>query len=223
MTGEAAVIRSLLVARVLAAVGFAIGATLPVPAVATVVAYRATGSVESLLGNTSLLPLPALVGDDFVLEFSYDDTVADTIPGSPNAGNYPILTLVVSITGQELAYADPGSGGVGAIGIQANSAVQNLWGVSACLPTCSNVQTYDTARLNLFFPTNTILSDALTPPPDPGGATVQFGLFSRGGPSDEAFLIASLDAITAVPEPAVGAAVAVAALAALSARRARAR
>jgi len=61
----------------------------------------------------------------------------------------------------------------------------------------------DEARLNLFFPPNTILSDMLTSPPDPSGANVQFGLFSRDLPApEEAFVIATLDSIVSC-EPEV--------------------
>src|SRR5512134_524439 len=97
-----------------------VGLTLSAPARAAVESWRASGTVSSLQGTTSLLPLPAAVGDDFVLRFSYEGTAADTIPGLPNQGSYPILSLVVSIAGNELEWVGPG-GGQGHIGIQANS------------------------------------------------------------------------------------------------------
>jgi len=192
------------------ALGLGPGLALPTPAGAEVVAWRATGTVSSLQGTAGLLPLPATPGDSFVIDFSYDDTAADE-SAFADRGSYPLLSLVVTVDGQGLEYAGPGVG-VGHISIQANAVDPNLWGASACLPTCSNVTTYDQARINFFFPPATIPSDALTPPPDPTGATVQFGLFSRT-PSDEAFVIASL---ISVPAPGADAS-ALAALAALGA------
>ena len=57
----------------------------------------------------------------------------------------------------------------------------------------------DSARVNLFFPPNTISSDVLTPPPSSAGASVQFGLFSRDNPGTaEAFVIASLTSLVQV-------------------------
>ena len=171
-----------------------------------------------MIGTAALLPLPAMVGDAFVLEFSYDDTVSDASP-FPDSGSYPILFLSVSIAGSSLQWVGP-STGEGHIGIQANAIDPNLWGVSACLTTCSD-PLIDEARLNLFFPPNTIPSDALTDPPDPTGATVQLGLFSRDTPApEEAFVVATLDSI--VPEPSAAWLLATA-LAALVGRRARAR
>jgi len=178
-----------------------VGLMLSAPARAAVESWRASGTVSSLQGTTSLLPLPAAVGDDFVLRFSYEGTAADTLPGSPNQGNYPVLSLAVSIEGNELEWVGPGVG-EGHIGIQANTIDPNLWGISGCLLDCSDPM-IDEARLNLFFPPNTILSDMLTSPPDPSGANVQFGLFSRDLPApEEAFVIATLDSIVSC-EPEV--------------------
>jgi hypothetical protein len=190
------------------------------PAAAAVVSWRATGEVTSLQGTTALLPVVAMVGDPFVLEFSYDDASINGSP-FPDRGDYPLLSLVASVGAQSVTFKSDAVG-VGHIGIQANSVNPNVWGVSSCLPTCSNTDRYDTARLNFFFPVGTIPSEALTPPPDPAGATVQFGLFSRSA-TDEAFLIASLESVVPAPEAGAGAGV-LAALAALSAVRcARAR
>jgi len=177
-----------------------VGLSLSLPARATVVSWRAIGSVTSVQGTTGLLPLSAMVGDDFVLEFSYDDGASDT-NASPDFGIYPILSLTVAIAGDSLDYVSQ-SNGEGRIAIQAHSLSSNLWGVTGSLRPFSDPST-DEARLNFFFPANTILSDALTPPPDPSGADVQFGLFSRDSPApEEAFVVAGLDSITAVPEVA---------------------
>ena len=174
--------------------------TISAPAHAAVESWRASGTVNSLQGTPSLLPIAAAVGDDFVIRFSYDGTAADTAP-SPDQGSYPILSLAVSIASNQLEWVGPG-GGEGHVAIQANTIGQNLWGVSGCLLPCSDPM-IDQARLNLFFPPNTIQSDALTGPPDPSGASVQFGLFSRDFPApEEAFVIAPLDSIVAC-EPEV--------------------
>ncbi len=177
-----------------------VGLTLATPAGAAVESWRASGMVSSVQGTPSLLPLPAAVGDDFVIRFSYEGTAADTLP-NPDQASYPILSLSVSIAGNELEWVGPGLG-EGHIGIQANSIDPNLWGVSGCLLPCSDPM-LDEARLNLFFPVNTILSDALTSPPDPSSANVQFGLFSHDqGAPEEAFVIATLDSLVSC-EPEV--------------------
>lgn len=178
-----------------------LGLCLAAPADATVLTWRASGIVDSFQGTTALLPLPASVGDTFDLVFSYDDTTIDGVPSFPNQGSYAILSLVVTIAGNSLEFVGPGNG-QGDIGIQANSINPNLWGVDGCLGAC-NLSDYDSARFNLFYPINTILSDALTNPTDPSGANVQFGLFSRESATVEAFLIADLVSITQVPEPAI--------------------
>lgn len=168
------------------------------PAGASIRAWRVTGSVESVIGTESLLPLPAAVGDEYIIDFSYDSETED-ISALPDFGQYPILSLSVSIAGSTLDFID-GMGGQGAVAIQANAVDPNLWGVRACLGSCGDA--VDDARFNLFFPPDTILSDALTDPPDPTGASVQFGQFSRDLPApEEAFVIATLESITFVPEP----------------------
>lgn len=194
------------------------------PAGASIRAWRVTGTVESVIGTESLLPLPAAVGDEYIIDFSYDSDTED-ISVLPDFGQYPILSLSVSIAGSTLDFID-GMGGQGAVAIQANAVDPNLWGVRACLGSCGDV--IDVARFNLFFPPDTILSDALTDPPDPTGASVQFGQFSRDVPApEEAFVIATLESITFVPEPGrallllVGAGI-LASGAALRARAARA-
>jgi len=177
-----------------------VGLTLSAPADATTVTWRASGTVDSLIGTTALLPLPASVGDIFDLQFSYDDATSDVIPANPNQASYPILSLTVTIAGTALQFVGPGSG-EGHIGIQANSINPNLWGVNGCIGACDQAD-YDEARLNFFFPVDTITSDVLTNPPDPTGATVQLGLFSRESATVEAFLVANLESVTQVPEPA---------------------
>lgn len=173
-----------------------VGAILSLPADASVRTWRVIGTVESVIGTESLLPLPAVVGDEYILDFSYD-SAAVNLSVLPDFGQYPILSLSVSIASSTLEFID-GMGGQGFVTIQANMVDPNLWGVHACLGTCSSGTT-DEARFNLFFPPNTILSNALTDPPDPAGATVQFGQFSRDFPApEEAFVVATL---TSVPEP----------------------
>ena len=196
-----------------------VGLALAVPAGATVKGWRASGVVDAVFGTTSLLPLPATAGDAFVLQFAYDDAAADINPAIRDSAGYPILAMTVSIAGNSLQWVGPGMG-EGAVVIQANATDPNLWGVSACLTTCSD-PLYDEARLNFFFPPNTILSDALTDPPDPAGASVQLGLFSRDSPAPEE---AGLDATLDAPVPEASAAWLLAsALAALVGRRAFAR
>jgi len=174
------------------------GVALALPATATVREWSAVGTVGTVGGTTSLLPLPAALGDEFELRFSYDDAATDLLP-DPDRGAYPILSLRVTIAGSSLDWIDAGSG-MGAIQIYANSVDQNHWGVSGCLGACD--PDYDEARLNFYFPQDTILSDALTPPPDATGASlVEFGLFSSTfGSPEESFVDVTLEAV--VPEPA---------------------
>lgn len=91
----------------------------------------------------------------------------------------------------------------------------NAWGVRG--DRDDDPSRFDVARLNLFFPAGTILSDALTQPPDPSGATVQFGLFLRDLPApEEAFVVVALQS---VPEPGAGGTAAALVVGALAARR----
>lgn len=166
------------------------------PAGATVVAWRATGVVGNLQGNTSLLPLPGAPGDEFVLEFSYDDAGVDS-EASANLGRYPILSLVVRVAAQSLTIVDE-TIGEGSIHIQANSVSSNVWSVSGCNPCGA---TEDEARFSLFMPEGAILSDVLTPPPDPAGASAVQFLLRSTAPGDEAFLVGSLESLQPVPEP----------------------
>jgi hypothetical protein len=169
------------------------------PAGATLREWRAEGVVTQVIGTESLLPLPAEVGDEYVIEFSYDSEAVDENV-LPNFGRYEILSLSVSIAGTTLDFID-GDGGSGRVAIQANTVDPNLWGVSACLGEC-DLSGFDEARVNFFFPANTILSDALTDPPDAAGAQIQFGQFSRDLPGiEEAFVVADLVSLTYVPEP----------------------
>jgi hypothetical protein len=173
------------------------GAALSLPASAAVRAWRALGTVSFVSGTTSLLPLPAAPGDDFELEFSYDDAATDVVPVADHAG-YEILSMRVTIAGSSLDWVGPGIG-IGAIGIMANASDPNLWGASGCLGTCQ--PEVDEARLNFYFPPNTILSDALTGPPDPTGASVQFGLYSSNSTGTENGDVGvTLESV--VPEPA---------------------
>ena len=171
-------------------------ALLAPPAQGAVTSWLAVGTVDAVSGTTSLLPLPAAPGDSFELAFSIDDAAVDLNP-APDRGAYLIPFLRVTIAGNSLDWIGPGVG-MGGILIQANAVEENQWGVSACLGSCD--PDYDEARLNFFFPSNTIGSEALTPPPGASGATVQFGLFSlTSGTSDEAQVAVAFES---VPEPA---------------------
>jgi hypothetical protein len=173
------------------------GAAVSLPASAAVRAWRALGTVSSVSGTTGLLPLPAAPGDDFELEFSYDDAAIDILPDADHGG-YTIVSMRVTIAGSSLDWVGAGMG-MGAIGIMANASDPNLWGVSGCPGTC-DPEVHE-ARLNFYFPPNTILSDTLTGPPDPAGASVQFGLHSSdSGASQEADVDVTLESV--VPEPA---------------------
>ena len=61
----------------------------------------------------------------------------------------------------------------------------------------------DEARLNFYFPPNTILSEALSDPPDATGATlVQFGLFSStSGTPDEVQVDVALESVPEASAP----------------------
>jgi Dockerin type I domain len=175
---------------------FLVGTSLALSVSAAELFWRATGQVTSVLGDTSLLPLPAAPGNAFIIDFSYDEFVADAIPSLANIGSYPITGMTVTIGANSLNYVGPGIG-PGRINIQATTFNPNVWGVSGNLGF--NSELTDAARVNLFFPPNTILSDVLTPPPSSAGATVQFGLFSRDYPGTaEAFVIASLASVVQV-------------------------
>ena len=107
-----------------------VGASLALSVSATEVFWRATGQVTSVQGDASLLPLPAAPGNAFIIDFSYDELVPDTIPGSANSGSYPIASMTVTIGANSLKYAGPGIG-TGFIGIQANAINPNKWGSTA--------------------------------------------------------------------------------------------
>jgi hypothetical protein len=166
------------------------------PAVAAIRTWRAEGHVESVSGTTSLLPLPAQVGDSFAIEFRFDSEEPDLI-ADPGVGAYPLLAFSVTVAENTLEFA-PG-------GIQVDiDGIPHLWGLSACLLPCIGDSPFDEARLNFFFAPGAIVSDALTDPPGAAGATsVQFGMFSNDFPGpDEANLDATLESLTFVPEPA---------------------
>ena len=172
-----------------------VGTSLALSASAAQLFWRATGQVTSVQGDASLLPLPAAPGNAFIIDFSYNDLVADTNAGA-NFGSYPIVGMTVTIGANSLNYVGPGVG-TGFIGIQANAINPNKWGVNGNLGF--NTALVDQARVNFFFPPNTILSDALTPPPSSVGASIQFGLFSIDTPGPaEAFVIASLASVVQV-------------------------
>ena len=203
----------------------ALGLLCAAPASATLRVYRAVGTVLGANGDVSLLPLAAEPGDDFTIEFSYDDAAADLVPAIPEIGGYPVLTYAVTVAGTTVDYATALEGEA-FVNIQL-SGTFDLWGVSACPVTCAS-EDYDEARLNFYFDADTFASDALVPPPGPIGAeNVQFGLFSsRQDPASEASVDATLESLTLVPEPGAALSLAAGALvlgAARSAgRRARA-
>jgi hypothetical protein len=173
----------------------ALAVILASPASAGIRAWRAEGHVQSVAGTTSLLPLPAQAGDAFAIEFRFDSEEPD-LSADPGVGGYPLLAFSVSIAGSTLDFP------AGGIQVDTDGAF-NLWGVSACLLPCGEAP-LDEARLNFYFPPDTIASDALTDPPGAAGTTsVQFGMFSNGLPDPgEASLDATLESLTFVPEPA---------------------
>ena len=179
-----------------------LGLSLTAPVGSAEIAWRATGIVTSVQGDVTLLALPAIVGNAFTIDFSYDDLAADMNPGNVNSGRYPLLGFKVKSGGNSLDFVGPGIG-EGSVNIEASTTTANLWGVNGCLIhgtlSCSS-PLLDEARVNLFFPPNTLLSDALTPPPDPGTATtVQVGLYSRNDQSPtEALVVASLSSLVKV-------------------------
>jgi hypothetical protein len=197
-------------------------AALPsLPAHASVRAWRAEGTVTSVFGTTSLLPLPVEAGDAFALTFSFDTEAVDEFV-DPTTGSYAILGMSVTIDGTTLPVFDGQDGG-GGIQIAMDPANPNRWGVSGCLGACESAA-MDEFRFNMSFPPGTIASDALTDPPDPALATsFQFGQFSNDFPApEEAFVDVEL---ISLPEPAAalsllaGAAVLAAARAAQARRR----
>jgi hypothetical protein len=165
------------------------------PASALIRTWRAEGHVQSVSGTTSLLPLPAQVGDPFAIEFRFDSEEPDVAP-TPTVGAYPLLAFSVTVAGSTLDFP---AGGI-QVDLDGDS---HLWGVSACVDASCD-SPVDEARLNFFFAPGTIVSDTLTDPPGAAGATsVQFGLFSNDFPGpNEASLDASLESLIDVPEPA---------------------
>jgi hypothetical protein len=91
--------------------------------------YRASGSVTDVIGDTSLLPLTAAPGDDFTIEFTYDDAEADLAPDDAESGTYPGLAYAVTIAGRTLEHANELEG-ASAIQIQLRETF-DLWGASA--------------------------------------------------------------------------------------------
>lgn len=186
------------------------------PAPAAVYVYRATGEVTSVVGDTSLLPLAAAPGDDFTIEYTFDDSAPDTIPGDDNAGYFG-LSYAVTIDGATVEYGTAPEG-TSFVSIQRTKAF-DLFGIDACLACVPGV-TNDSARLNFYYPPDTLASDALELPLTADGTTsVQFGLFSsQSPPLSEAGLDATLETIELVPEPGAALLLATGALA-LSVRR----
>ena len=202
----------------------ALGLLCAAPASAALRVYRALGTVSGVNGDVSLLPLAAEPGDDFTIEFSYDDAATDLVPAIPEIGGYPVLTYAVTVAGTTVDYATELEGEA-FIHIQLGGT-EDLWGASACLVTCAS-EDYDEARLNFYFDADTFTTDALVPPPGPTGADIQFGLFSsRQDPASEASVDATLESLTLVPEPgaalSLGAGAFVLAAARSAGRRARA-
>jgi hypothetical protein len=186
------------------------------PAPAAVFVYRATGEVTSVVGDTSLLPLAAEPGDDFTIEYTFDDSAPDTIPGDDNAG-YVGIAYAVTIDGATVEYGTAPEG-TSFVSIQRSGAF-DLFGIDACL-ACEPGVTNDSARLNFYYPPDTLTSDALDLPLDATGTTsVQFGLFaSQATPFGEAGVDVALETIELVPEPGAALLLATGALA-LSVRR----
>lgn len=170
-----------------------LGAFLAAPASAGTRSYRAVGTVTQVLGDPALLTFVVAAGDPIVIDFTYDEATPDLVPTVGTIGNYEVLEYIVRIAGRSSQFfLDP------RIAIQAGATNPNLWGARACFNPC-NEPFQNLARVNLFFPPDTIPTDALTPPPAPAGAQVQFGMFSRGDtPDAEAFVIASLSALQEV-------------------------
>ena len=188
------------------------------PANATVRVYRATGEVTGVVGNTSLLPLAAAPGDDFMIEFTFDDATPDTIPGDDYAG-YLGISYAVTIDGTTVEYGTAPEG-ISFVSIQ-RTGTFDLFGVSSCL-ACEPGVVIDEARLNFYYAPDTLASDALEFPLSAAGTTsVQFGLFSsQSTPSSEAGLDATLETIELVPEPGAALLLATGALALAARRRA---
>ena len=171
------------------------------PARATVRVYRATGEVTSVTGDTSLLPIAAAPGDDFTIEFTFDDITADTIPANPDVAVYPGISYAVTIAGATVEY-DDGVQGTSFVSVQRTETF-DLVGVSACVFPCDAGGDYDEARLNFYYDPDTLVSDALDLPLSASGtSSVQFGLYSRqSAPFSESGLDATLETIELVPEP----------------------
>jgi len=164
-----------------------LAALLAAPASAETRSYRAVGTVTQVIGDPALLTFTVAAGDPIVMDFTYDDATPDLLPTFPTLANYAVLEYIVRIGGRSSQFfIDP------RIAIQAGATDPNLWGARACFNPC-NEPFNNQARVNLFLPPDTFASDALTTPPDPAGAQVQFGLFSRGDTAgSEAFVVAEL-------------------------------
>lgn len=152
---------------------------------AEVVSYRAEGTVTSISGDTSLLPLSSNVGDPITLDFSYDLNETDTNTTVSYSGSYPATSMTVTLG------SNP-STAVSMPTVRTQSApFTDLWGIRGELGG-------STVRLNFFLPTGSVSSDALTVPPSPvpPGTTVQFGFWANDPVGDnDAFVVAQLDQI----------------------------
>lgn len=152
---------------------------------AEVVSYRAEGTVTSISGDTSLLPLSSNVGDPITLDFSYDLNETDTNTTVSYSGSYSAISMTVILG------SNP-STTVSMPTVRTQSApFTDLWGINCELGG-------STVRLSLFLHTGSVSSDALTVPPSPvpSGTTVQFGFWANDPVGDnDAFVVAQLDQI----------------------------
>lgn len=187
------------------------------PGEAIVRTWRAEGTVNSLQGTVSLLPLAAQPGDAMLLEFSYDDAAPDQ-EADPSNGRFAVVSAVVTIGGETLDF-------LGTVPLLNRVATQiggsaDRWDLSVCRADCG-ADDADEARLHFELPPGSRASDALLPQPLPEDATApaQFLLRStNASEGTEAFAVGELDALVYVPEPGAPLTLAAGALALLGAR-----